>query len=317
MQQRSEIRLPSNMGEGGILEKFNKVLVIGLGQLGLPVAKYIHQRGFETYCYDVNPAAMELANSFGIKKSQDFSDIDVFVICISTHRQDDIYSPDTTGLSVIARKIFNEAKNDALVSIESTVSQGTSRKVFEIMNHRLHVVHVPHRWYSQEEDVHGVNQLRVIGGISKCCLNLGLEFYGTNTRIVSSADTHVPKNLSIPLHPVSEIEIAELTKIIENSYRYVQIAFAEDLYLFCQDKNVNFDELRNALNTKWNVNVLEARDGIGGHCLPKDAKMFLQSSDATKSKIVASAIDVDQDYRRCKERENIVLQSKLPEKKLK
>ena len=317
------------MGYDGIPEKFNKVLVIGLGQLGLPVAKYINQRGFETYCYDVNPAAMELANSFGIKKVQDFSDIDVFVICISTHRQDDIYSPDTTGLSEIARKIFNEAKNDALVSIESTVSQGTSRKVFEIMNHRLHVVHVPHRWYSQEEDVHGVNQLRVIGGISKCCLKLGLEFYGTNSRcsavlgeasegdtFVSSASTHVPKNLSIPLHPVSEIEIAELTKIIENSYRYVQIAFAEDLYLFCQDKNVNFDELRSALNTKWNVNVLEARDGIGGHCLPKDAKMFLQSSDATKSKIVAAAIDVDQDYRRCKERANGVLRSNLSEKKL-
>ena len=118
MQQRSETRLSSNMGDDGILEKFNKVLVIGLGQLGLPVAKYIKQRGFETYCYDVNPAAMELANSFGIKKSQDFSDIDVFVICISTHRQDDIYSPDTTGLLEIARKIFNEAKDDALVSIE-------------------------------------------------------------------------------------------------------------------------------------------------------------------------------------------------------
>ena len=79
---------------------------------------------------------------------------------------------------------------------------------------------------------------------------------------------------------------------------------------------MNFGELRNALNTKWNVNVLEARDGIGGHCLPKDAKMFLQSSDATKSEIVAAAIDVDHDYRRCKEKENIVPQSKLPEKKL-
>lgn len=52
------------------------------------------------------------------------------------------------------------------------------------------------------------------------------------------------------------------------------------------------------------MNVLEAREGIGGHCLPKDAKMFLQTSVATKSKIVAAAINVDQDYRKCREREN-------------
>jgi UDP-N-acetyl-D-mannosaminuronic acid dehydrogenase len=65
----------------------------------------------------------------------------------------------------IADKISREAKKDgALVSIEST---GTSKKVFEILNHRLHVVHAPHRWYALEEK-HGVNQLRVIGGVCDC-----------------------------------------------------------------------------------------------------------------------------------------------------
>jgi UDP-N-acetyl-D-mannosaminuronate dehydrogenase len=100
------------------------------------------------------------------------------------------------------------------------------------------------------------------------------------------------------MHPVSKIEIAEMTKIIENAHRYLQIAFAEDLYLYCQANNVNFSELRDALNTKWNVNILEPREGIGGHCLPKDTRMFLQSSKSIKSKILTAAIEVDQDYRR-------------------
>ena len=114
------------------------------------------------------------------------------------------------------------------------------------------------------------------------------------TNIPSTKNT----SLGIPMHPVPEIEIAELTKIIENAHRYLQIAFAEDLYLYCQANNINFAELRDSLNTKWNVNVLEPREGIGGHCLPKDTKMFLNSSKSIKSKILEAAIEVDSEYRR-------------------
>ncbi|HYY50192.1 MAG TPA: hypothetical protein VE643_04910, partial [Nitrososphaeraceae archaeon] len=106
------------------------------------------------------------------------------------------------------------------------------------------------------------------------------------------------RSLGIPMHPVSKIDIAEMTKTIENAHRYLQIAFAEDLYLYCQANNINFSELRDALNTKWNVNILEPREGIGGHCLPKDTRMFLQSSKSIKSKILTAAVEVDQDYRR-------------------
>ena len=81
----------------------------------------------------------------------------------------------------------------------------------------------------------------------------------------------------------------------------MQIAFAEDLYLFCKTNNLSFPELREALNTKWNVNILEPRDGIGGHCLPKDTRMFLQSSKSIKSKILTAALAVDQDYRRLRQ----------------
>ena len=225
-------------------------------------------------------------------------------------------------------------KNGALVSIESTIPKGTSKKVFEMLNHRLHVAHAPHRWYALEEKEHGVNQLRVVGGVCDCCLRAAMQFYdgAVISTIEEQREASTPKSasmeaseiitsgngngnghsknnhsiinstkntsLGIPMHPVPEIEIAELTKIIENAHRYLQIAFAEDLYLYCQANNIKFAELRDSLNTKWNVNVLEPREGIGGHCLPKDTKMFLNSSKSIKSKILEAAIEVDSEYRR-------------------
>jgi len=335
----------------------NKILVIGLGQLGLPVAKYVKGRGFDVYGYDISPKAIERAEkTAGIKEAVNFSGFDVYIICVSTHKQEDLFSPQIDGiLSIVRDKISKEAKDGALVVIESTIPKGTSKKVFEMLNHRLHVAHAPHRWYALEEKEHGVNQLRVVGGVCDCCLRLAMQFYDgasiststnpssttsikaevtgdlvsttdtssdsvgdslrdhitnsiTNTNIYNNEDNNFNNNsndgiivestnLGIPMHPVPEVEIAELTKIVENAHRYLQIAFAEDLYLYCQANNINFAELRDSLNTKWNVNILEPRDGIGGHCLPKDTKMFLNSSKTMTSKIIEAAVKMDETYR--------------------
>jgi UDP-N-acetyl-D-mannosaminuronic acid dehydrogenase len=303
--------------------EYDKVVVIGLGQLGLPVAKYIKEKGFDAYGYDINEKAMQIAESnYGIKKATTFNDFDVLIICVSTHRPDDIFSPQIDGLMSVVEKISREAKTGAVISIESTIPKGTSKKVFEKVDHRLHVVHAPHRWYALEEQIHGVNQLRIIGGVSKCCLQHGLNFYDgasesnnnnnnnnnnkeQENQALPSSSSSSPSieannnniSLSIPMHPVSSIEVAELTKIIENSHRYLQIAFAEELYLYCKSNNISFTELRDSLNTKWNVEIMEPRDGIGGHCLPKDTKMFVNSSNTIKSKILQAAIEIDEDYK--------------------
>ena len=294
--------------------QLKRVLVIGLGQLGLPVAKYIKQRGgFDVYGYDISSKAMDRAQTTaGIKKATNFSDFDVYILCISTHKPEDMFSPQIEGLLSIIDKISKEAKNGALVSIESTIPKGTSKKVFEMLNHKLHVAHAPHRWYALEEQEHGVNQVRVIGGVCDCCLKIAMYFYdgrsenmNNSSSSSSNEEKSKTKSLGIPMHPVSDIEIAELAKIIENADRYLQIAFAEDLYIYCQANNISFPELRDAVNTKWNVHILEPREGIGGHCLPKDTKMFLQSSKSIKSKILQAAIEVDQDYRRYRESRGI------------
>ena len=316
--------------------RFEKVLVVGLGQLGLPVAKYLTDRGFDTYGYDISNTAMERAEKIAsVRKATNLNEIDVFIICVSTHKPEDMFSPQVDGLLSIVKEISREAKNGALVSIESTIPRGTSKKVFEILKHRLHVAHAPHRFYSLEEKDHGVNQLRVIGGVCDCCLKNAIQFYGypsgaienvivnskdgscnsiflqehaTDSRndITRKSSLKSTKSLGIPLHPVPNIEIAEISKIAENAHRYLQIAFAEDLYLYSQANGINFAELREALNTKWNVNILEPRDGIGGHCLPKDTKMFLQSSRSQKkSKLLGAAIGVDRAYREYRQAKNI------------
>ena len=312
--------------------QFNRVLVIGLGQLGLPVAKYVKEKGFDAYGYDLSHEAIERAERIAaIKKATNFSDFDVYIICVSTHNPDDIYSPKIDGLLSIVGTISREAKDGALVSIESTIPWGTSKRVFEMLNHRVHVAHAPHRWYSLEQEEHGVNQLRVVGGVCDCCLRAALEFYSdrntdtaitkTSTAITNASTSELSndgnnnnnKRLDIPMHPVSKIEIAETTKIVENAHRYLQIAFAEDLYLYCQANNISFPELRDALNTKWNVDVLEPREGIGGHCLPKDTRMFLQSSARRKSKILAAAMEVDEDYKKYRARKESHLECPLVE----
>ncbi|HXS60501.1 MAG TPA: NAD(P)-binding domain-containing protein [Candidatus Sulfopaludibacter sp.] len=293
-----------------------KVVVIGLGQLGLPVAKFVKEKGFDAYGYDINEKAMQVAESnYGIKKANNFKDFDVLIVCVATHRPDDMFSPQTDSIMSVMEKISREAKTGALISIESTIPKGTSKKVFEKVDHRLHVVHAPHRWYALEEQIHGVNQLRIIGGVSNCCLQHGLNFYNGKRSEMKNQDnvtsSEVIKvdtlSLSIPMHPVSSIEVAELTKIIENSHRYLQIAFAEELYLYCKSNNISFTELRDSLNTKWNVEILEPRDGIGGHCLPKDTKMFINSSNTLKSKILQTAIEIDESYKEyIQSREKIV-----------
>ena len=109
--------------------EYNKVVVIGLGQLGLPVAKYVKEKGFDTYGYDINEKAMQIAESnYGIKKATTFSDFDVLIICVSTHRPDDIFSPQVDGLMSVVEKISREAKTGALISIESYHSKRDIKK---------------------------------------------------------------------------------------------------------------------------------------------------------------------------------------------
>lgn len=263
-----------------------RILIIGLGEIGYSNSEYMTKQGLHVDGFDINPDAVSRAIKDGVikKEALSFSDYDFYVICVSTHKPENMFIPYLDGVFEIAERIAKEGKSGSLLGIDSTIPQGTAKEIEKILNHRLHVVHVPHRYYKFEKEKHGVNQKRVIGSCHDCCHNLAEEIYG--------------KILEIPLHKVNDIDVAELTKIAENSYRYVQIAFAEEMKMLCDNIGINFEELRSAINTKWNVNVLEAQNGIGGHCLPKDSQMVLDIGRGyIKNSIIESSKKIDSQYR--------------------
>ena len=263
-----------------------KILIIGLGQIGYSNAEYMTSIGLKVDGYDISQKAIQRALESKIIQNQatSFEGYDYYVICISTHKPDNMFVPFLDGLFEISQRLANEGKPGALVGIDSTITRGTSEKVKQILGHKLHVVHVPHRFYVHEKQEHGVKQTRVLGACDPCCEKEAKLFYG--------------KMLEIPLHSVSSVDIAELTKVVENSYRFMEIAFAEELKIICDKSNINFDELREAINTKWNIKILEAKDGIGGHCLPKDSQMFLEfSNNLLVTSLIKAAKLIDKEYR--------------------
>jgi UDP-N-acetyl-D-mannosaminuronic acid dehydrogenase len=259
-----------------------KVCVVGLGQIGFPVAEYVVEKGLQVWGYDISPKAVERFAKTKVKATTDWNSIpamDVYIVSVTTAQIDN--KPDMSAVFDVSKKIAASAKPTALVAIESTIVPGTSRKILqEIFKNKIHMVHAPHRYWADEPVAHGVNQLRVIGGVDQASLDCGLKFY--------------KEILGIPMHVCGSIEVAEMCKIAENTHRYLQIAYAEDLKMICAKAGISFDELRTAMNTKWNVDLPEARDGIGRHCLPKDIRYVTSLAPST---LLDAAIKLDTQYR--------------------
>lgn len=264
---------------------FTKVSVVGLGQVGLQTAEYIKNKGLLVFGYDIDEQAVSRAKNRGILATTHFqkipNDIDFYVICVSTLLSDGI-RPDLSPVFDVCEKIGKSVRRPSLVSIESTIIPGTSKKIYEnLFNQRIPLVHVPHRYWSGDPVNHGVRQLRVIGAVNDESLRVGLMFY----RDI----------LDIPLHVAASVGVAEMCKIAENAYRYVCLAFAEELRMICDEAGLSFSEVREACNTKWNINLLEARNGVGGHCLPKDIHYL--GSLTKHNLLLKAATIVDEQYR--------------------
>jgi nucleotide sugar dehydrogenase len=265
-----------------------KVCILGLGEVGLPTAKYVKKRGMPVFGYDIKQEVVEKAKKHGVKAFSNWQKIpasDVYIVCVYAGIKN--ANPDFSSIFDVCQKIYEKSlstpSKTCLVSVESTVTPGLCRKLYEeIFRKSVKLVHVPHRFWAGDPTRHGVKQTRVIGAINVESFKDGWNFYN--------------RILGIPLHKVSSIEIAEMSKITENAYRYINIAFAEELKIICDKLGMDFNEVKDACNTKWNIEIPEARDGIGGHCLPKDTRYF--SVLAQRAKLVDSAMHVDEIYRK-------------------
>lgn len=259
------------------------VCVVGLGTVGGPTARYLAAQGIPTYGCDINPTVekpFEDVLEAAATSLRKLPLADLYIVTVDTGFRDE--DPITTSVFRACEAIRDRGA-PKLVSIESTVPVGTCTRIqTQVFGSRQRIVHVPHRWWMEDETNHGVRQTRVIGATDPEALRLAREFYG---------------RAGVPLVPVADIRIAELCKTAENTDRYLKIAYAELLKMICDDNGMDFEELRRAMNSKWNVEVLEARAGIGGTCLPKDI-LYVKAADPAKCHLLDGARAVDKLYRK-------------------
>lgn len=274
------------------MSQFKNVCVLGLGVIGLPTARHISQY-YNMFGYDVSSEKVKVASNY-FPATTDWSQVpksDVYVVCVNTWWRDG--KADMSAVEAVCRQISESAKPGALVSIESTVSLGTSRKIFKsIFQEKLHVANCPHRLWElgtlspKDMQNYGVNQIRILGAVNEESGNVAKAYFDS---------------IQIKTISVSSSEISEISKIGENSYRYIEIAFAEELAMICMKHGLNYEELRNACNTLkrekegWQVQIMEARTGIGGTCLPKDIEYLYNISNPAK--LIKGAIETDKHYR--------------------
>ncbi len=255
----------------------SQVCVVGTGVIGIPTGLHIGKY-YDVIGFDINLKAVEHAIKNGLTSTNnDLPHADIYVLAVTTS----INSDDTPNMSSIYTVCENISKinPNALICIESTISIGTCRKISE--KYSLdNIVHCPHRFWEGDTENYGIVQTRAFGALNEKSHKMGKAFYETQ---------------QVPIIEVSSIETAEMCKITENAYRFVEIAFAEELHTICTDLGVSFEELRNAANTKWNINILEARDGIGGHCLPKDVRYLY---NIQHSPLLHGAIKADKIYKK-------------------
>jgi nucleotide sugar dehydrogenase len=264
---------------------FESVCVVGLGTVGRPTAEYFIGRGVPTFGCDINPKALERFDPPLKEAATSVADLplaDVYIVTVDTSLRAEVPYVGNVFKACAAIADRGVAK---LVSIESTVPVGTCQRLYnEVFAGRQRLVHVPHRWWADDTRNHGVRQARVVGGIDEESVDLALSFY---------------RSVGISLLPLANIRLAELCKAAENTDRYLKIAYAELLKLICDANGLDFEELRTAMNSKWNVEVLEARDGIGGTCLPKDI-LYVKAAAPEVCHLLDGARAVDQLYRKAK-----------------
>lgn len=250
-----------------------EITVIGLGEIGYETFKeLVKNKEHEISGVDISEERLSMISKSypdnKISKNIPYNS-DIYIVSV--------YSP--KQIKDVISQINLEKK--PLVIIESTMFPGETRKILQSYPD-LDLVLFPHRYNPNDPEHHVFNLNRIMGAVSGDSLARAVDFY----KDYISMD----RLMLVPL------EIAELSKPLENAYRFVEIALAEEIRLLCEDKNIDFDMLRKSMNTKWNINVKEVRKGIAGKCLPKDCKFI--NDFFVKNNIFSSSLRTDSLYRR-------------------
>ncbi|SEB69349.1 UDP-N-acetyl-D-mannosaminuronic acid dehydrogenase [Tenacibaculum sp. MAR_2009_124] len=280
-----------------------EVVMIGLGYIGLPTAALIAQNEVNVHGVDINPKVVETINRGEIHIVEPELDQAVenavkngylkaatkavvannYLIVVPTPFKGK-NEPDISFVEAATRGIIPLLKEDDLYVIESTSPVGTTEKMRDLiyqerpeLKDKLYTAYCPERVLPGNVMYELVHNDRVIGGIDEESTQKALEFYG--------------KYVKGELHKTNA-RTAEMCKLVENSSRDVQIAFANELSLICDKADINVWELINLANKHPRVNILQPGCGVGGHCIAVDP-YFIVSEYPMESKIIGTAREVN------------------------
>jgi UDP-N-acetyl-D-mannosaminuronic acid dehydrogenase len=283
------------------------VAVIGLGYIGLPTSAAIATQGVRVLGVDVNEATVNAINAGKVPivepdldvavagavarglltASVDVPEADAFLIAVPTPFQGD-HRPDLSYVKAAAEAIAPRLIGGEVVILESTSPPGTTRAVSEWIaaarpdlrlphqdpkNPDVHIAHCPERVLPGKIMIELITNDRVVGGITPACAQRAAAIYGLFCK-------------GEILY--TDAESAEMAKLVENSFRDVNIAFANELANICDTLGFDVWEIIRLANKHPRVNVLTPGPGVGGHCIAVDP-WFIVAAAPDEAQLIRQA----------------------------
>jgi UDP-N-acetyl-D-mannosaminuronic acid dehydrogenase len=259
------------------------ICVIGLGYIGLPTAALLAAKGYDVAGVDINPHVVETINegrihivepdldayvrsavaSGSLKAFAEPQPADVYMICVPTpfHESDDVPQPNIDYILSATAKVAPLLKGGDIVILESTSPVGTTHEMARVLHAAgvdvasLSIAYCPERVLPGKVMIELVENDRIVGGHTPEATRAVSDFYRT------FVDGHVLE---------TDAKTAEMCKLTENSFRDVNIAFANELSLLCDREGIDVWDLIKLANHHPRVNILQPGAGVGGHCIAVD-----------------------------------------------
>lgn len=256
--------------------------VIGLGYIGLPTALIMASHGVEVVGTDYNNELVatlnagnttfkekgldelfNLAVKAGIKFTTEYKVTDTYIVSVPTPYDKNSKKIDACYVNTAVKEIMKVCPKGAIVVIESTVSPGTIEKFVKpiikengfVLGEDIHLVHAPER---------------IIPGNMVNELIYNNRTIGADDKSIGEKIKKVYSSFCKGDIVVTDIKTAEMTKVVENTFRDINIAFANELAKICSSDNMDVYEIIRIANMHPRVNVLTPGPGVGGHCISVD-----------------------------------------------
>jgi len=284
---------------------YKHINIIGLGYIGLPTAAILADSGYkvrgvdishdiikkinngETHFYepDLDELVVKNISNGNLEAKINSCPSDIFIICVPTPFKliNGIRTPDITYIDSAAEEISKYVKKGDLIILESTSPVGTTKRLAEKINTFIGGIDGIHFAYCPERVLPGniikelVDNDRIVGGLDEVSTDKAVSFYKT----FINGSIHA-----------TNANTAEMCKLTENSFRDVNIAFANELSIVCHEYDINERELIKLANFHPRVNILQPGVGVGGHCIAVDP-WFLISDLPNETKLIKSAREVN------------------------